>query len=237
MAPSTRRSSSSTTRRSSSTNAKTQKSLEKAEKEAARLAQKVAELENDKAQLAEKYAQAAKDSSFIGPNQKILVKQVPPGYKAKICDAVKAKVWGVFKFMSTHPEDCAKVYTLARWGMDPKIQGTEDEKKTWEHQHSTLIAFALNKTQTYCQSELRKKMEANFIAKGLPLPPTDQIAKCVYCTINKEDPKEMAPFKVYVEELLPPVIGRRKEFGTNTSHYQTILEATGSTKGACYPPR
>jgi hypothetical protein len=69
------------------------------------LAQKVAELENDKAQLAEKYAQAAKDSSFIGPNQKILVKQGPPGYKTKMCDALKAKVWGVFKFMSTHPED------------------------------------------------------------------------------------------------------------------------------------
>jgi hypothetical protein len=69
--------------------------------------------------------------------------------------------------------------------MDPKIKGTEDEKKTWEHQHSTLIAYAMNKTQTYCQSELRRKMEGNFIAKGLPLPPTDPIAKCVYRTIDK----------------------------------------------------
>jgi hypothetical protein len=115
--------------------------------------------------------------------------------------------------------------------MDPKIQGTAEEKKTWEHQHSTLIAYALNKTQTYCQSELRKKMEANSIAKGLPLPPTDQIAKCVYRTIDKDNAEEMALFKVFVEELLPPVIGRRKEFGTNTSHYKTILEATSSTKG------
>jgi hypothetical protein len=92
----------------------------------------------------------------------------------------------------------------------------------------------LNKTRIYCQSELRKKMGVNFIAKGLPLPPT---AKCVYRTIDKDDPKEMALFKVYVEELLPPVIGRRKEFGKNTSHYQTILEATGSTPGVNYPPR
>jgi hypothetical protein len=74
-------------------------------------------------------------------------------------------------------------------------------------------------------------MGVNFIDKGLPLPPTEQIAKCVYRTIDKDDPKEMALFKVYIEELLPPVIGRRKEFGTNTSHYQTISEATGSTKG------
>jgi hypothetical protein len=65
-------------------------------------------------------------------------------------------------------------------------------------------------------------MEGNFIAKGLPLPPTDQI---------KDDAKEMALFKVYVKELLPLVLGRRKEFGTNTSHYQTISKATGSTKG------
>jgi hypothetical protein len=69
------------------------------------------------------------------------------------------------------------------------------------------------------------KMGANCIDKGLPLPPTKQIAKCVYRTIDKDDPKEMALFKVYVEELLPPVIGRCKEFG------QTILEATGSTNG------
>jgi hypothetical protein len=41
----------------------------------------------------------------------------------------------------------------------------------------------------------------------------------------------MALFKVYVEELLPPVIGRHKEFVKNTSHYQTISEATGSTPG------
>jgi hypothetical protein len=149
-----------------------------------------------------------------------------------MCDAVKATVWGLFKFLSTNPEDSAKVYTLARRGMDPKIEGTPKEKKTWEHQHSTLIAYALNKTRTYCQSELRKKMGSNFIAKGLPLPPTEQIAKCVYRTINKDDPKEMELFKVHVEQLLPPVIGRRKEFGKNTSHYyQTILEATGSTKG------
>jgi hypothetical protein len=74
-------------------------------------------------------------------------------------------------------------------------------------------------------------MGANFTAKGLPLPPTKQIAKCIYGTIDKDHPKEMALFKVYIEQLLPPVIGRRKEFGTNTSHYQTILEATGSTKG------
>jgi predicted transcriptional regulator len=126
--------------------AKAQKSLEKAKKEAARLAQKVAELEKDKAKLAKKYAQAAKDSSFIGQDQKILVNQCNKDYKIKICDAVKAKVWGVFKFLSTHPEDCAKVYTLARRGMDPKIKGTEDEKKMWEFQHSTLIAYAMNKT-------------------------------------------------------------------------------------------
>jgi hypothetical protein len=74
-------------------------------------------------------------------------------------------------------------------------------------------------------------MGANFIEKGLPLPPTEQIAKCVYRTIDKDNPKEMALFKVYVKELLPPVIGRHKEFGTNTSHYQTILEATGSIPG------
>jgi hypothetical protein len=75
-------------------------------------------------------------------------------------------------------------------------------------------------------------MEGNFIAKGLPLPPsTDQIAKCVYRTIDKDNTEEMALFKVYVKEFLPLVIGRRKEFGTNTSHYQTILEATGSPKG------
>jgi hypothetical protein len=41
----------------------------------------------------------------------------------------------------------------------------------------------------------------------------------------------MALFKVYVEELLPPVLGRRKEFSNYTSHYQTISEATGSAKG------
>jgi hypothetical protein len=115
--------------------------------------------------------------------------------------------------------------------MDPKITGTAEEKKTWEYQHSTLIAYAVNKTRTYCQSELRKKMGSNFIAKGLPLPPTEQIAKCVYRTIDKDDPKEMELFNVYFEQLLPPVIGRRKEFGKNTSHYQTILEASGSTKG------
>jgi hypothetical protein len=211
--------------------AKTQKSLEKAEKEAQRLAQKVKELENDKAKLAEKCAQQAKDSAFIGQDQKILVKQVPKDYKTKMCDAIKATVWGLFKFLSTNPEDRAKVYTLARRGMDPKIKGTPKEKKKWEYQHSTLIAYALNKTRTYCQSELRKKMGANFIAKGLPLPSTEQIAKCVYRTIDKDDPKEMELFKVYVEQLLPPVIGRRKEFGKNTSHYQTISEATGSTPG------
>jgi hypothetical protein len=93
------------------------------------LAQKVTELENNKARLAKKYAQAAKASSFIGPDQKILVNQCKKAYLNKICDAVKAKVWGVFKFLSTHPGNCAKVYTLARRGMDPKIQGTEDEKK------------------------------------------------------------------------------------------------------------
>jgi hypothetical protein len=151
--------------------AKTQKSLEKAEKEAQRLARKVKELENDKAKLAEKCAQQAKDSSFIGQDQKILVKQVPPGYKSKkMCDAVKATVWELFKFLSTNPEDCAKVYTLARRGMDPKIEGTPKEKKKWEYQHSTLIAYALNKTRTYCQSELRKKMGVNFTGKGLPCP-------------------------------------------------------------------
>jgi hypothetical protein len=210
---------------------KARNSLEKAEKEAQRLARKVKELENDKAKLAEKCAQQAKDSSFVGQDQKILVKQVKPGYRAKMCDAVKATVWGLFKFLSTNPEDQAKVYTLARRGMDPKVEGTPEEKKKWEYQHSTLIAYALNKTRTYCQSELRKKMGANFTAKGLPLPPTEQIAKCVYRTIDKDDPEEMELFRVYVEQLLPPVIGRRKEFGVNTSHYQTISEATGSTKG------
>jgi hypothetical protein len=149
-------------------------------KEAQRLAQKVAELEKDKAKLAKKCAWQAKDSSFIGQDQKILVKQVPPGYKSKMCDAVKATVWGLFKFLSTKPEDSAKVYTLARRGMDPKITGTAEEKKKWVYQHSTLIAYAVNKTRTYCQSELRKKMGSNFIAKGLPLPPTEQIAKCIY---------------------------------------------------------
>jgi predicted transcriptional regulator len=94
--------------------AKAPKSLEKAEKEAHRLAQKVKELENDKAKLAEKCAQQAKDSSFIGQDQKILVKQVQPGYRAKMCDAIKATIWGLFKFLSTNPGDCAKVYTLAR---------------------------------------------------------------------------------------------------------------------------
>jgi hypothetical protein len=84
---------------------------------------------------------------------------------------------------------------------------------------------------TICAYGANVILRRNFIAKGLPLPPTEQIAKCVYCTIDKDDPKEMALFKVYVKELLPPVIGRRKEFGKNTSHYQTILEATGSTKG------
>jgi hypothetical protein len=69
----------------------------------------------------------AKDSSFIGQDQKILVKQVPPGYKTKMCDAVKATVWGLFKFLSTNPEDCAKVYTLARRGMEPKIKGRGKE--------------------------------------------------------------------------------------------------------------
>jgi hypothetical protein len=206
--------------------AKTRKSLEKAKKEAQRLAKKV-----KKAKLAEKCAQQAKDSAFIGQDQTILVKQVPNDYKTKICDAVKAMVWGLFKFLSTNPEDRAKVYTLARRGMDPKIKGTPKEKKKWEYQHSTQIAYALNKTQTYCQSESRKIKGANFTAKGLPLPPTEQIAKCVYRTIDKDDPEEMELFKVYVEQLLPPVIGRRKEFGKNTSHYQTISEATGSTPG------
>jgi hypothetical protein len=67
------------------------------------LAQKVEELEYNNAQLAKKYAQAAKDSSFIGPNQKILVNQCKKAYLNKVCDAVKAKVWGVFKFLSTPP--------------------------------------------------------------------------------------------------------------------------------------
>jgi hypothetical protein len=49
--------------------------------------------------------------------------------------------------------------------------------------------------------------------------------------IDTNNAEEMELFKVYVKELLPPVIGRRKEFGTNTSHYQTISEATCSTKG------
>jgi hypothetical protein len=200
------------------------------------LAQKVAELENDKAQLSKKYAQDAKDSSSIGHDQKIFVNQCKKAYLNKICDAVKAKVWGVFsKFLSSHPEDCPNVvYTLARRGMDPKIQGTEqDEEKKWEFQHSTLIAHAMNKTQNYCQSELRKKMEGKVIAKCIPFPLTDQIAKCVYRTIDKDhDAEEMALFKaVYVEELLPPVLRRRKEFGTYTSHYQTILEAICSAKG------
>jgi predicted transcriptional regulator len=75
--------------------AKAWKSLEKAEKEAARLAQKVKELENDKAKLAKNCARQAKDSSFIGQDQKILVKQVPSGYKTKMCDAMKAMVWGL----------------------------------------------------------------------------------------------------------------------------------------------
>jgi predicted transcriptional regulator len=105
--------------------AKAQKSLEKAKKEAQRVAQKVAELEKDKAKLAKKCARQAKDSSFIGQDQKILVKQVPPGYKSKMCDAVKAMVWGQFKLLSTNPEDSAKVYTLARRGMDPKSQKEE----------------------------------------------------------------------------------------------------------------
>jgi hypothetical protein len=196
---------------------KTQKSLEKAKKEAQRLAKKVKELENDKSKLAKKCAQQAKDSSFIGRDQKILVKQVPPGYKTKMCDAVKATVWGLFKFLSTNPEDSAKVYTLAPWGLDPKIEGTPKEKKKWEHQHSTLIAYALNKTRTYYQSEFRKKMGSNFIVKGLPFPPTEQIAKCVYHTINKDNPGEMELFKVYVEQLLPRVIGRRKEFSSSLS--------------------
>jgi predicted transcriptional regulator len=96
--------------------AKARKSLEKAEKEAQRLARKVKELENDKAKLAEKCVQQAKDSSFIGQDQKILVKQVPKDYKTKMCDAVKATVWGLFKFLSTNPEDCAKVYRKRRHG-------------------------------------------------------------------------------------------------------------------------
>jgi pyruvate/oxaloacetate carboxyltransferase len=78
--------------------AKARESLEKAKKEEQRLALKVKELENDKAKLAKKCARQAKDSSFIGQDQKILVKQVPPGYKSKMCDAVKATVWGLFKF-------------------------------------------------------------------------------------------------------------------------------------------
>jgi hypothetical protein len=109
--------------------AKAQKSLENTQKEVQRLAQKVKELENDKAKLAKKCAQQAKDSFFIGQDQKILVKQVQPGYKTKMCDVIKGMVWGLFKFLSTNPEDCAKVYTLVQRGTEPKIKGTPQGKE------------------------------------------------------------------------------------------------------------
>jgi predicted transcriptional regulator len=93
--------------------AKTQKSLENAQKESERLAQKIKKLENNNVKLAKKCAQQAKDSAFVGQDHKILVKQCKKPYLIKMSDAVKATVWGLFKFLSTHPEDCAKVYTLA----------------------------------------------------------------------------------------------------------------------------
>lgn len=207
----------------------------------AELARELEKLRNDNAQLRKEnidiQVQHAKEKAYVGIDGRIVVGQCPNEKKSKIVEAVKMKVWSVFKFMSDNPDDCDKIYALARQGMDPKIKGTKAQKKAWEKQHEALIAWAMNKHRSYTQSELKKILEKNFCKKGKALPLVDLIAKCVYRTIDKDDEEEMEIFKFYVQYMLPCFIGKRKEFGHHMYCYKTLSEATSSSGDKLVTPQ
>ena len=172
----------------------------------------------------------AKDSKLQAGIQcnfpKIVAKKDPKDTKDPwdeyINKCIKEQLWRVTKFIKgpgVRTKNANKVYDL----LDLKEMGYR--RKEWVPVYESNVNRLLNAHRTYVVSEIKKRLEAYWLANDKTLPSIDRFKACLLRTLAPDNEDDMALFTFWVDKILVAACGNKWDWCKNVRYAQKISEA------------
>ena len=140
----------------------------------------------------------------------------------KINKCIKEHLWRVTKFIKgkgVRTKNGNKVYDL----LGLKEMGYP--RKEWVPVYESNVNRLLNAHRTYVVAEIKKRLEAYWLANDKTLPSIDRFKACLMRTLAPDNEDDMALFTFWVDKILVSACGNKWDWCKSVRYAQKISEA------------